>query len=57
MLKRTIALELAPYRITVNNIAPVAVETPMDGPSKSTPTRWRNCSKRYRSVEWPSQKR
>jgi len=30
MLMRTIAVELAPHNITVNNIAPGAVETPMD---------------------------
>jgi glucose 1-dehydrogenase len=32
MLMRTIALELAPHNITVNNIAPGAVDTPMDAP-------------------------
>jgi glucose 1-dehydrogenase len=37
MLTRTIALELAPYNITVNNIAPGAVETPMDAPLKEHP--------------------
>jgi glucose 1-dehydrogenase len=37
MLTRTIALELAPYGITVNNIAPGAVETPMDAPLKEHP--------------------
>jgi glucose 1-dehydrogenase len=30
MLTRTIAVELAPHGITVNNVAPGAVETPMD---------------------------
>lgn len=30
MLMRTIAVELAPYGITVNNVAPGAVDTPMD---------------------------
>lgn len=34
MLMRTIAVELAPYNITVNNIAPGAVDTPMDAPLK-----------------------
>lgn len=29
---RTIAVELAPHNITVNNIAPGAVATPMDAP-------------------------
>ncbi len=30
MLMRTIAVELAPHGITVNNVAPGAVDTPMD---------------------------
>ena len=30
MLMRTIAVELAPYKITVNNIAPGAIYTPID---------------------------
>ena len=30
MLTRTIAVELAPHAITVNNVAPGAIETPMD---------------------------
>lgn len=30
MLTRTVALELAPYNITINNIAPGAIETPID---------------------------
>jgi len=34
MLMRTIALELAPHNITVNNIAPGAVDTPMDAALK-----------------------
>lgn len=34
MLMRTIAVELAPHNITVNNIAPGAVATPMDAPLK-----------------------
>ncbi len=37
MLMRTIAVELAPYNITVNNLAPGAVETPMDAPLKEHP--------------------
>jgi glucose 1-dehydrogenase len=32
MLMRTIAVELAPHNITVNNVAPGAVDTPMDAP-------------------------
>ena len=35
MLMRTIAVELAPHNITVNNIAPGAVDTPMDAPLKA----------------------
>ena len=37
MLTRTIALELAPYSITVNNIAPGAVDTPIDADVKADP--------------------
>jgi glucose 1-dehydrogenase len=37
MLTRTIAVELAPHGITVNNIAPDAVETPMDAPLEEQP--------------------
>jgi glucose 1-dehydrogenase len=35
MLMRTIAVELAPHGITVNNIAPGAIDTPMDAPLKA----------------------
>jgi glucose 1-dehydrogenase len=38
MLMRTIAVELAPHNITVNNIAPGAVDTPMDAPLKHDTT-------------------
>lgn len=34
MLMRTIAVELAPHGITVNNVCPGAVDTPMDAPLK-----------------------
>ncbi len=37
MLMRTIAVELAQYGITVNNIAPGAIDTPMDAPLKEHP--------------------
>jgi glucose 1-dehydrogenase len=37
MLTRTICLELAPYGITVNNIAPGAVDTPIDTDVKADP--------------------
>ena len=37
MLARTIAVELAPYKITVNNIAPGAVETPIDADVEADP--------------------
>lgn len=37
MLTRTIAVELAPYKITVNNIAPGAVETPIDADVEADP--------------------
>ncbi|WP_201368931.1 SDR family oxidoreductase [Ktedonobacter robiniae] len=37
MLMRTIALELAPYQITVNNIAPGAIHTPIDADVEADP--------------------
>ena len=37
MLMRTLAVELAPHQITVNNIAPGAIDTPMDAPLKQDP--------------------
>jgi glucose 1-dehydrogenase len=37
MLMRTLAVELAPHDITVNNIAPGAIDTPMDAPLKEQP--------------------
>ena len=37
MLMRTIAVELAPYQITVNNIGPGAIDTPIDKDVKSDP--------------------
>jgi glucose 1-dehydrogenase len=37
MLMRTIAVELAPYQITVNNVGPGAIDTPMDAATKANP--------------------
>ncbi len=37
MLMRTISLELAPHKITVNNIGPGAVDTPIDADVKADP--------------------
>jgi glucose 1-dehydrogenase len=37
MLMRTLSVELAPHDITVNNIAPGAIETPMDAPLEQDP--------------------
>lgn len=37
MLMRTLAVELAQHDITVNNIAPGAIETPMDAPLEQNP--------------------
>jgi glucose 1-dehydrogenase len=41
MMMRTIAVELAPHNITVNNIAPGAIDTPMDAPLKENPDQMR----------------
>ncbi len=40
MLARTICLELAPHNITVNNIAPGAVDTPIDADVKADPQKY-----------------
>jgi glucose 1-dehydrogenase len=37
MLMRTIAVELAPHKITVNNIAPGAIYTPIDADVQANP--------------------
>jgi glucose 1-dehydrogenase len=37
MFMRTICVELAPHGITVNNIGPGAIDTPMDAPLKAHP--------------------
>jgi glucose 1-dehydrogenase len=37
MMTRTICLELAPYNITVNNIAPGAIHTPIDADVEANP--------------------
>ena len=37
MLMRTIAVELASHQITVNNVAPGAIDTPLDAPIKNDP--------------------
>ena len=39
MLMRTIAVELAPHGITVNNIGPGAIDTPLDKPTKDNPAK------------------
>ncbi|MGH2470008.1 MAG: glucose 1-dehydrogenase, partial [Chloroflexota bacterium] len=39
MLMRTIAVELAPHHITVNNIAPGAVRTPIDAATMANPSK------------------
>jgi glucose 1-dehydrogenase len=41
MLMRTICVELAPHGITVNNIGPGAIDTPMDAPLKEHPEEMR----------------
>src|SRR5258708_5529511 len=39
MMTRTICLELAPYNITVNNIAPGAIDTPINAEIKGDPAK------------------
>jgi glucose 1-dehydrogenase len=39
MMMRTICLELAPYNITVNNIAPGAIHTPIDADVEADPVK------------------
>jgi len=41
MLMRTVAVELAPYGITVNDVAPGAIDTPMDAALKRDPVKMR----------------
>jgi glucose 1-dehydrogenase len=41
MFMRTICLELAPYNITVNNIGPGAIDTPIDADVKADPTKYK----------------
>lgn len=41
MLMRTICLELAPYNITVNNIGPGAIDTPIDADVKADPVKFK----------------
>lgn len=41
MMTRTICLELAPYNITVNNIAPGAIDTPIDADVKADPEKFK----------------
>lgn len=37
MLMRTVAVELAPHRITVNNVAPGAIDTPINAETEKNP--------------------
>jgi glucose 1-dehydrogenase len=37
MMMRTMCVELAPHQITVNNIGPGAIDTPLDAPLKAQP--------------------
>src|SRR5436305_10892655 len=40
MMMRTMCLELAPHGITVNNIGPGAIDTPLDAPLKANPAQY-----------------
>ncbi|MGH2344593.1 MAG: SDR family oxidoreductase, partial [Chloroflexota bacterium] len=40
MLMRTIAVELAPHKITVNNIGPGAIDTDLDAPTINDPPKF-----------------
>ena len=57
MLMRTIALELAKDGITVNDVAPGAVDTPMDAALKANPKEFDRCAPRFRSGGWRSRRR
>ncbi len=46
MLMRTIAVELAPHGITVNDVCPGAVDTPMDAPLKRDRQRYEQLARR-----------
>ena len=46
MLMRTIAVELAPHGITVNNIGPGAIDTPMDAPLEADPSEDEDAARR-----------
>jgi glucose 1-dehydrogenase len=41
MLMRTAAVELAPHKITVNNIGPGAIDTPLDQSTKDNPQKYK----------------
>ncbi|GCE24284.1 SDR family oxidoreductase [Dictyobacter kobayashii] len=41
MMMRTICLELAPHNITVNNIGPGAIDTPIDADVKADPKKYK----------------
>ena len=41
MLMRTLCVELAPHGITVNNIGPGAIDTPLDKPTKDDPEKYK----------------
>ncbi len=57
MLMRTIALELAEHGITVNDVCPGAVDTPMDAQLKSDRKSTTPCSPKFLCAGWRSRKR
>ena len=57
MLMRNAAVELAQYKIRVNNVAPGAIATPINAATLQDPTRSRRCNGSSRWPEWGSRKR
>ena len=57
MLMRNAAVELAPYKIRVNNVAPGAIATPINAATLADPEKVATCSGSSRCSGWDSPKR